>query len=382
MPRRKTRDKDGIYRRKDSPFWWACYPLGRGGSARRSTGVSIAEDPEGLKAHAVRSGWRTQHQAAETGEGATFDDLMLAYLHQVTPAKRAPERDKYSAKALFRVLTARKLDDIGAADVRGYIASRSRDGVSPATINREIGLMSAALNWANRELEWDAPNPWGSRRLREPPGRSRWLTDAEASALLKAAAGRQARSPWLEDFIRLCLYCGLRPGEALELTWGRVDLGRNLIRFGAADQKSGKLGSIPVNRNAREALLERARYRASYCPGSQWVFCRRDGSRVAAIKRSFSGAVKEAGLVDVHPHDLRRTFGSWLVQAGVGIERVSELLRHADVAITARVYAHLRPSDLAEATAVLDQPGNTFSRAFSRDGEDDHEDARPILASD
>lgn len=46
-------------------------------------------------------------------------------------------------------------------------------------------------------------------------------------------------------------------------------------------------------------------------------------------------------LNDVYPHDLRRTFGSWLVQAGVGIERVSELLRHGDVAITARVHAHL-----------------------------------------
>jgi hypothetical protein len=54
------------------------------------------------------------------------------------------------------------------------------------------------------------------------------------------------------------------------------------------------------------------------------------------------------------------------MQAGVGIERVSELLRHGDVAIMARVYAHLRPSDLAEAVAVLDRTGSPVSRSLIR----------------
>ena len=67
--------------------------------------------------------------------------------------------------------------------------------------------------------------------------------------------------------------------------------------------------------------------------------------------------------MDVHPHDLRRTFGSWLVQAGVGIERVSELLRHSDIQVTARVYAHLRTGDLVEAAETLDQPRYRVSRS-------------------
>ena len=57
------------------------------------------------------------------------------------------------------------------------------------------------------------------------------------------------------------------------------------------------------------------------------------------------------------------------MQAGVGIERVSELLRHADVAITQRVYARLRPSDVADAVAVLDQEGIGFSRSPTVGGE-------------
>jgi multidrug efflux pump subunit AcrA (membrane-fusion protein) len=121
-------------------------------------------------------------------------------------------------------------------------------------------------------------------------------------------------------------------------------------------QKSGKAGRVPMNQQARESMLARARFRAEHCPGAPWVFCRKDGSRIECIKKGFTACVRDAGLTDVHPHDLRRTFGSWLVQAGVGIERVSELLRHSDIAITARVHAHLRRDDLASAAAILDHP--------------------------
>jgi integrase len=367
MPRRKTRPKDGIYARRDSPYWWACYPNERGGSTRRSTGVPVADDPEGLKAQAIRAGWRTEKEVVRTGEGATFDELLLLYLEQVTPTKRDGRRDHFSAKALFPQLTGKRLAAIGAVEVRDYIRSRVAQGIAPSTINKEIALVSAALNWARRELEWDVPNPWEARRQREPAGRDRWLDRAEATRLLGAAltVRRALRYPWLHDFIRLGINTGLRPGEMLWLEWRRVDLQEALVVFDAVGagkdaktgQKNGKAGRVPLNREAREALIARARFRATWCPDSRWVFCRRDGSRIESVKTGFAACVADAGLVDVHPHDLRRTFGSWLVQAGVGIERVSELLRHGDVAITARVYAHLRPSDLADAVAILEQQG-------------------------
>ncbi|MBK5962926.1 recombinase XerD [Thiocystis minor] len=298
-----------------------------------------------------------EKQIERTGEGSTFDDLLLLYLDQVTPAKRAPERDQWSAKALFPIFTGRRLSEIGAVDVRAYIARRRTAGIAPGTINKELGLMSAASNWAKRELEWDISNPWGTRRQKEPAGRNRWLTREEAVRLLKAAAQptRLMRSPWLLDFIRLGLYSGMRPGEMLGLAWRRVDLKGGSITFETGDQKNGKLGHVPLNREARKAILARARFIAEYCPASPWVFCDRQGERIASVKKGFTACVRDADLVDVHPHDLRRTCGSWLVQAGVGIERVSELLRHSDVAITARVYAHLRPSDLADAIAILDR---------------------------
>jgi integrase len=83
------------------------------------------------------------------------------------------------------------------------------------------------------------------------------------------------------------------------------------------------------------------------------------------VKKGFTLAVERAGLEDVHPHDLRRTFGSWLVQAGVDIRRVSELMRHSDIRITAKIYAHLAPGDLVAAVEALDRTprGGAVSRS-------------------
>ena len=384
MPRRKTKQKgpQGIYTRPGSPYWWAIYPNGLGGSTRCSTGIRCADDPQGLKAAAIRAAWIADKHIERTGERSTFDDLMLLYLAQVTPTKRDPERDRYSSKELFPVFSGKRLSAIGAAEVRGYIASRTAAGAAPGTINREIGLKSSAHNWARKDLEWDVANPWQSRRQREPNGRDRWLTHEEAEQLLNAAWTRERRMryPWLRDFIRLGLYSGLRPGEMLWLDWQRVDLKGAAITFEAErgtdqkSQKSGKAGRVPLNHEAREAMLARARFRAEHCPISPWVFCRKDGSRIASIKQGFAACVADAGLTDVHPHDLRRTFGSWLVQAGVGIERVSELLRHSDIAITARVYAHLRPDDLASAAAILDRPAPAIAVAHSHT--DSHTDQK------
>jgi len=288
--------------------------------------------------------------------GPTFDELMVAYMDGPSLEKRSHERDLYSLKALAPIFQGRELATLTGADARGYIAKRQSDGMSAATINKEVGMFRAALNWARKELEWMLPNPFEGRKLREPAGRSRWLTQNEASALIQAAE-KVPKSPHLSDFIRLGLYTGMRPGEILGIEWGRVDLSRNLIYLGTEDQKNGRESTIPLNVNAREALISRARFRASNCPASPWVFCNREGDRIASIKKGFASAVKLAGLEDIHPHDLRRTFGSWLVQAGVPIQAVSALLRHSDIRITDQVYAHHSPDSLRDAAGVLDVGG-------------------------
>jgi integrase len=78
----------------------------------------------------------------------------------------------------------------------------------------------------------------------------------------------------------------MRPGEMLGLEWRRVDLEMDLIYLEGQHQKNGKLGSVPLNSHAHEAIMSRARFRAEHCPGSPWVFCDKNGRRIASVKRS------------------------------------------------------------------------------------------------
>lgn len=141
----------------------------------------------------------------------------------------------------------------------------------------------------------------------------------------------------------------------LELEWRRVDLRENLVYLEAHNhnQKNGKHGSVPLNTEARTAILSRARFRAEHCPSSPWVFCDEEGNRIKAVKRSFGTACKRAGIENFHIHDLRHTCATWLVQSGVSIREVAEVLRHSDIRVTMR-YAHLAPDNVRAAVARLE----------------------------
>jgi integrase len=276
--------------------------------------------------------------------------LMLKYLEGPGAEKRSAERDHFSAKQLYPHFSGKDLGMLGAADVREYIEKR-RARVGPGTVNRELGLLSSALNWARLELEWQIPNPAQGRRLREPEGRVRWITRNEAEALIRAA-DQIEQAPHLRDLIILGLHTGMRRNEMLWLEWRRVDLQAGLVYLEAEHQKSGKVGSVPLNTEARNAILSRSNFRAQHCLSSPWVFCNRKGERIGSVKKSFATACKAAGIEDFHLHDLRHTCAAWLVQAGVPLPEIRDLLRHSTIKVTER-YAHLAPHNVREAVNRL-----------------------------
>jgi len=352
MPKRKIRrDQDGLYQRTDSPYWWASFADAGGKRTRRSTGTADRKEAEALLAK-----WRLEaHRERQWEEqpSRTFDELMLTYLKSTAGEKRATERDRYSVKRLFPAFTGRELHTLRPSDIRAYIDERKDDGAGPGTINRELGLLSSAINYARREWEWDIPNPVSGRKLKEPEGRVRWITQSEADALIEAA-GKEPKAPHLADFIRLALNTGCRRDELLRLEWKRVDLQAGLIHLEAHHTKSGRRRSVPLNRSARESILSRADFRTLHCPASPWVFCDRQGRRVQSIKRSWSTACRRAGIRDFRIHDLRHTCAAWLVSAGVPLTEVRDLLGHSTITMTER-YAHLAPENVRAAVELLEK---------------------------
>lgn len=357
-PARKS-DKDGLYQRKNSPYWYVSYTDGSGKRTRCSTGTTERREAEALLAKWRLEAHRERHWDEQPTR--TFDELMLAYIRETEQNQRSPERARFAVKQLYPFFTGRDLATLSAQDIHHYIASRRETGVGGGTINRELGVLSAALNYARREWEWDVPNPVSGRKLPVPEGRVRWLSPEEAVALIETAAG-EPKAPHLADFIRLALHTGMRKSELLGLEWQRVDLHTNLIHLEGKHTKTGKRRSIPLNREAREALLNRTRFRAEHCPASPWVFCQADGARIRSVKRSFATACRRAGIEDFHIHDTRHTCAAWLVTTGVPLAEVRDLLGHSTIQMTER-YAHLAPENVRTAVSRLEKIKSHFGHS-------------------
>ena len=357
--KRKNRDQDGVYRRKDSPYWWASYSNASGKRTRRSTGATHRKEAE-----VIHAKWKLEtHQERhwEVQPPRSFDELMLQYLNETMHLKRTgPRRITVAARNLYAEFSGRDISDIKMHDVRTYVRKRRMSGLAASTVNKEVGLFSAAVNYARREWGWEINNPAQGCREREPEGRVRWITRAESVKLLQIA-GAEPRALHLASFIELALHTGCRKGELLELEWRRVDLKRGLFFLEAQHTKTSRRRSVPLNKNARAALIEQARFRAKHCPDSPWVFCHKNGKRVQDVKTSFNTACKRAGIEDFRIHDLRHTCAAWLVTAGVALAEVRDLLGHQSIQMTER-YAHLAPENVRAAVTKLESNEPNESR--------------------
>ena len=267
---------------------------------------------------------------------------MLAYLNTRRESK-SWVRDCNAAQHLFPVFTECLWGHIQPLTVRHYIRDRQHQGAAASTINKEIGLLSRAVHYAYREWGMALSNPALGCKQREPEGRVRWLTRAEAQRLIQCAGQLGPRAAHLPELIALAVHTGMRKGELLGLEWGRVDPINRLIYLEAAHTKTQQRRSIPLNQPALAALAVcRARSTGRFVFGG-----------VKDVKNSFAHACQLAGIEDFRFHDLRHTFASWLVQAGAALPEVRDLLGHRSIEMTER-YAHLAPERLRGAVARLE----------------------------
>ncbi len=259
--------------------------------------------------------------------------------------KRSLDEDESVAKHLkVKFGEQTPLAEITASRISAYKASRlavekSRRGaaLSAASINRPLALLRHLLRLAHEEWEVLPAVP-RIRLEKEAQGRLRWLTPEEATKLLTKC--REQKNPFLVDLVELTLYTGMRQGELLEPTWGRVDRSRGVVLLEIT--KSSQRREVPLNGPA-DAVLARRASDAQVFGTQSW-----DGFR-----KSWEAALEASQLGNFHFHDLRHTFASRAVQRGVTLPELKELLGHATLAMVMR-YAHLAPEQLRSAVSRLD----------------------------
>ena len=212
-----------------------------------------------------------------------------------------------------------------------------KKGRAPSTANRYRSILSSIFTWAIRN-DRIASNPVRSVGLRREENHGiRFLEEKEEKTLRAAIVDI---APEHEPAFSLALYTGMRLGEQRSLTWSDVDIDRGFLYL--RKTKSGKPRPIPLNAEAKEALqrLKKSGRYEQVSPGHPRFW--------------FEKAIVNAKIVGFRWHDLRHTFASRMVMAGVDLRTVQELLGHESIAMTLR-YAHLAPRHLRAAVDAISQ---------------------------
>jgi len=263
----------------------------------------------------------------------TLDQACAAYwLEKGQHLKWAPEVARH-LRIISESLSGRdvELSLVGNDAVARLVGHRKAAGAGPAGVNRTLAVLRQVLRRSGRVHGQETQLiDWPSHWLKEPKGRTRWLTEAEAQRLLEASP-----EP-LRLAIEWSLLTGCRRSETYGLRWADVDLGR---REAAIRGKTG-LRTLKLSDAALELLA-----RIQSDPAAP-VFDRRNQRKL------FEAAVKAAGLADFTWHDLRHTHATWLRQRGAALEIVQRSLVHSSITPTQR-YAHVADREVQDALASL-----------------------------
>ena len=320
----------------------------------RQTKKNLARQYEAKKREEARQG-----TLAPKVRDITFRELAKEYRRLHVAQKKARKFFDDRIKQLEPFFADRLLSRIGPREVARYQAERAAK-VSPASVNRDLAVLK---NMFSKAVEWGfaVDNPVKRvKMLRETGRRERFLTHEEAEMLLTEC------SAWLRPIVTVALHTGMRRGELLGLTWRDVDFHVGCIVLDPEGTKSGRGRKIPMNRtvcNSLEELRGQTPVRGLDAP----VFHGPDGGDPnMTLRRQFGRVKRKVGLAGFRFHDLRHSHASFLVQAGVPLNTVRDLLGHRSLAMTLR-YAHLSPDARHDAVTVLDEGlGSTKSPTSGR----------------
>lgn len=269
-------------------------------------------------------------------------------------------------KHIAPTFAARPLNVITRHDVQAWATALTTppNKLAPGSARRVLGILVSSLS-AAVDANLIETNP--AVRIKLPPvprGREVFLTHDQADALLDAIP-----NPADAALVHFLLNTGLRWGEAAGLHWHHIDTERGIVTVSDV-YSTGEIKPYPKGRRSR------------YVPVFDWVMSEiprpdtvgacpvkhRDGECRSGLvfpapgggarddrnfsRRVLAPALERAGIDGVTLHDLRHTYASWLVQSGVSLERIADLLGHASLSTT-QIYTHLAPARHDELEAAL-----------------------------
>lgn len=270
------------------------------------------------------------------------------YLPFVSQAKRSWASDEIIIRRhLLPALGNLYLDEITPDQIIRMMTNMRSAGFANGTCNRPVIILRYMLNLAS---DWGIPrmerNPAKKVALFEETERQRFLSLTETKTLIEAVRADDNRLA--ANAIELLLLTGGRRNEITHARWADVDLEKGTLLVPLS--KSGKPRTIAINAAAID-LIGRLPSRGK----SAWLFpSPRTDKPCQSLYYPWERIRKRAGLHDLRLHDLRHSYASNLVNGGVSLYVVQQLLGHSNPRTTQR-YSHLERDTLSQASEIAAQ---------------------------
>jgi integrase len=310
-------------------------------NGRRYDESTETANPELAEAYRVKREYELQLEAIHgKAATATFAQACLHYLeHGGSKRFMKPVLQHFGATLLSKI-GQEQIDACARALLpRAGPATRNRQVYTPISV---VLHHAAGLGWCNKPV---------IRRPKQPKGRVRWITKAEADRLI------DAMSPHMKPLVIFLLYTGARVSEALWLDWSCVDIdNRQQVDFIAT--KNGTSRGVPLHPRVIEALRS-IRLDQNGLRRVGAVFLTDDGkpytrpsrsddtSAGSRIKTAFRAGCRRAGISDFRPHDCRHTWATWHYHANRDLGALQRLGGWLTLAMVMR-YAHTNVEELAD----------------------------------
>ena len=298
---------------------------------------------------------RKQHNMPGRKTKVPFDEYWNKYIASDSSSKSNIDNKKFLSAHFLPIFKNEDVKNISVNDIENYRlkrkleilsmpknAGKKESEISFRTANREITILHHFFEYCIKNEIIDKNPVSGFKKLNEL-SRLKTLSDKDIEKLIAGATNKLTG-----DLITFLIYTGCRKGEALNLKWNDVDLQNDVIAIKGTKTKYDRY--IPISKPLKELL--------SHVEKNQdclYVF-NKNGAKLTDFRRSFHTACRNAGLKDMHIHDLRHAFASKMVMGGTSLYITGELLGHRTTQMTKR-YSHLVPDTLKKAVDEVFKAG-------------------------
>jgi integrase len=324
---------------KRGNVWWSYFYVD-GIRHQQSTEASNRRQAETIEAKIKEEVNAHRYQLVQTDPNMTFGALAARFI----ASGIAHPHHMYHLKFLLPFFSEVPLRRLSKAMAEEFRRKRKAQPISrpikDATVNRDLSVLRHILYWAVDEQLLEA-NPLARLKLaRERRTRRQVLSLPEEQLLLPVA------SPHLQAMITAALDTGMRRGEITNQLWEDVDFSQRVLFVTRSKTPEGESREIPLTARLFQWLWENRR--------DQGIVFAYEGERVRIIKTSWKSALKRAGIRHVRFHDLRHTFNTRLMEAGVLQEIRMALMGHSAGSRVHATYTHIELPAKREAIRKLE----------------------------